>query len=200
MSNSSDTNIRALPANLASTVYSNGAQADGTSENIIIYTLTDALGLPVQDILLFSTPSPTARLQPQLDTTNTAGQLILRVTNTTSGPVTVNASVFSNSQITNANSVTFGTQSTVLIAETITDDAPADGQSLNRILYTLKNSQTNAVLPNIVLDIENHYGAKPEAWAPITDQNGHALLELSNTQPGRVVVDARTLDNSAMIS
>lgn len=186
---------------LTSTVINDNAEANGIDQNIIIYTLKNSFGQPVEGILTFTRSGTTAILDPAfLASTNSAGQLIQRVTNTISGSVTVTTNVYNNTSISDIATIHFTEKDIVLIAETIRDNSLANGQSSNQILFTLKDRRTNIGIPNVILDIQNNYGAKPESWAPITDLNGHVLLELTSTQAIGVIVSARTLDNRASVN
>ncbi|HHH1368329.1 TPA: hypothetical protein ACPZHQ_002264 [Yersinia enterocolitica] len=182
------------PSQLSSLIIDNNAPADGHSKIHIFYTLTDTVGTPVPgEYLRFTVQgSSSAVLDTTLAPTTAAGQYVLGVTNSQAQTVNILAEALSNPAVNNTSQLTFGSQSVALIAQTLSDNAPADGTTENRVLFTLKNPTTNERYSDVYLDIKSSNGAHPEELVEKTDENGYVELLLSNTVQGNVWIDARS--------
>lgn len=179
---------------LSELVVDNNAEANGIMKNYILYTLRNSFNSPVEGVYLrFSADQPGVNLDTSAAPTTAAGQYILGLTATNSGPASVRAEVLSDPTIFAVSSVLFTDKGVELIAETLIDNSPSNGMSLNRVLFTLRERLTGLRIPDVYLNITTSNGAIPESLVQKTDANGYVELMITNTITGNVWIDARSL-------
>ncbi|HHH1368330.1 TPA: Ig-like domain-containing protein [Yersinia enterocolitica] len=193
--NSIELNLNIVPTLiLTAEILVNHAGADGINRNYIFYTLKDSFNNPVEGVYLrFSVDRPGVTLDSTNAPTTAAGQYVLGITGTLSGPVTVRAEILSDSSVFAVSSLIFTDKGVELIAEILADNAQANGIAINRVLFTLKETLTGIRIPNVYLHIESSNDAIPASVVQKTDLNGYVELMLTNTTPGNVWIDARSL-------
>ncbi|QXH74834.1 Ig-like domain-containing protein [Pseudomonas atacamensis] len=155
--------------------------ANGMDSNSVSVTVTDVNDNPVpgQAVAFIATNSATII---STNTTNAAGVVIARLTNTNAGISAVTASVNGQSQTKDTTFIAGGSDSGSLTV--LSNDAVADGVATNRVQAKVVDSNNNPV-PNQAVTFSVISGSATVVTASVsTDSNGLAVTDLTSTVAG----------------
>jgi hypothetical protein len=183
---------------LDSMIMVNGSQADGVSENKILFMLKDSLGSPVPQKLLQFIPSTNLSLRDSIIETDANGSVTLSCTSLIEGVYSLTAVVYDEHVEHRVANITFvkADQLDALTSVILKNNATADGEDACEIQYRL-TKKTQDVVANQEIDIElNSVTAYASARTLTTDYAGIATVKIFNTKAEEVVVSAYTKDQN----
>ncbi|HVU55178.1 MAG TPA: Ig-like domain-containing protein [Puia sp.] len=188
-------------------IVKNYAAADGAATDIVNAHITDAYGNPVKnEVVTFSirtggTSTGTAQLVGTVTvTTDANGDAKMSITNTVAGTVWIDATIDYNGNPTSLidgsyKEVTFVNEPDVNNPETrlivVVYEALADGQSTTVVKAHVVD-QNGTVLPgqDVTFSIDSGSATIVTPQPVTTDANGDAIIEISSTKPGFVLITA----------
>ncbi|HVV03891.1 MAG TPA: Ig-like domain-containing protein, partial [Puia sp.] len=188
-------------------IVKNYAAADGAAMDKVNAHITDAYGNPVKnEVVTFSiraggTSTGTAQLVGTVTvTTDANGDAVMSITNTVAGTVWIDATIDYNGNPTSLidgsyKEVTFVNQPDVTNPNTrlivIVYEALADGQSTTVVKAHIVD-QNGDVLPgqDVTFSIDSGNATIVTPQPVTTDANGDAIIDITSTKPGFVLITA----------
>ncbi|SPW33094.1 Invasin [Edwardsiella tarda] len=181
------------------TITHDNAPADGASKITLAFKVIDANGNPIDgEDVGFTTDNGA---QPALITikTNSQGIALLDVTNTTVGPVTINARVASDNQSYQVNFVADRTSAQIAGSPTIiNNNALANGRDKIDITVVIEDANGN-LIPGYLVKFDADNGATPASMSVKTDEHGQAQFAVTNTQAGTTSLLVTLLNGKTQI-
>ncbi|MBV4355685.1 Ig-like domain-containing protein [Pinibacter aurantiacus] len=174
------------------------ATADNLDKNIVKVNVVDASNNPLagQSVVFTITSGTASFIGATTVTTNASGDAQISLSSTVAGMVTVSALV-NGSPLTSGDPsvVDFiaGSPSVANAGTTITvvtDNQPADGSSKNIVKVHVVDANGNPVT-NQDVSFNVNVGGSGVSYVVKTDANGDAILPLSSTTAGSVIVTAK---------
>ncbi|XBS70188.1 Ig-like domain-containing protein [Acerihabitans sp. KWT182] len=176
---------------LSSQITRNGANADGSDQNQIIYILTSTTGQPVsgQFITFAHYDSGGVGLSAPFGQTDAAGLFTLFITSSISESVLIVATLASDSTVTNTQVLNFveAPISYSLSATAAVNNQPANGQAYNLVVAKLVNSATQVGIGGRTLQVYVS-GAANYPNTVTTNASGEASIYISTITPGTMNV------------
>lgn len=171
----------------------NGALADGKVTNTATVTLKDRDNNPISGQAITLSASGNAKLSATSGTTDSQGQIVVTLTDTTAETTTVTASVNSNKQAsTTSEFITFS----VKLLTASADSVQADGTTSTTLTATVQDS-TGKALANAEVAFSVTGSAKLDTTTATTDSHGQAQALLTDAIGESVTVTARAKANAA---
>ncbi|MFG6656629.1 beta strand repeat-containing protein, partial [Scandinavium sp. M-37] len=165
------------------TVTKDNAPANGTDNNSVQLTVTDANGNPVPDMTVTFSADNGATI-PATGVTGLDGTVTVSLTNVTAGVSNVTATVKGNSQSVPATFV--ADASTAIIVDgamsVVADGAITDGTASNSVNVTVTDANGNLV-PGVKVNFAADNDAVIAA-SGVTDANGSLTMTLTSTHAG----------------
>jgi hypothetical protein len=179
---------------LESLIMVNGMQADGVSENKILFILKNSLGNTVPQKLLQFIPSTNLSLHDSIIETDASGSVTLSCTSLQEGVYSLTAVVYGEDVEHRVANITFvkADELDALTGIVLKNNATADGEDYCEIQYRL-TKKTQDVVANQQIEIElNSVTAYASAHTLTTDYAGIATVKVFDTEAEDVVVSAYT--------
>ncbi|MET4894541.1 Ig-like domain-containing protein [Morganella morganii] len=172
-------------------VVTDNQPANGVAKNQLKAVVTDAKGNVVPGVdVVFSSNNGGAPASETVST-DTNGEALFAVSNTSAGVTTVTAA-FNGASV--SRDVTFiADESTAEITAAnlvvVTDNQPANGVAKNQLKAVVTDAKGN-VVPGVDVVFSSNNGGAPASETVSTDTNGEALFAVSNTSAGVTTVTA----------
>jgi len=187
-------------ATTALSVVTNNAAANGTSTNSVKAHITDANGNAVANQqVIFTIDSGTANfVGSDTVTTDSSGNAIIKLTSTVADTAVYISATVNGNQIINGNPavVIFTNKPDVTNNKTalivLVPEATADGQSTTTVKAHIADQNGNSIEGvNVVFAIDSGSGVIITPQPVMTDSNGDAIIEITSTKPGFVLITAQ---------
>ena len=183
----------------ALSVVINDAAANGSATNSVKAHIADKNGNAVanQQVIFAIINGIGNFVGSDTVTTDTAGNAIIKITSTVADSVSITATVNGNSIINGSPAIVIFTNNpdvtnpnTALIV--VVGEAIADGQTTTSVKAHIVD-QNGVQLPgqNIVFVIDSGSGVIITPQPVMTDANGDAVIEITSTKPGFVLITAK---------
>ncbi|WP_159299023.1 Ig-like domain-containing protein [Pseudomonas chlororaphis] len=159
--------------------------ADGTAQNVVQVTVTDAKGNPVANQAVGFAATNGATIAKS-GTTNAAGIVEMPLTSTTAGISVVTASVGSSTQSVNSTFNAHAGSAEIASGALVmtTDNQLANGTAQNVVQVTVTDANGNPVPAQAVTFSVESGGAKLSDTTATTNASGVASMTLTSTQAG----------------
>ncbi|OBU10829.1 Ig-like domain-containing protein [Morganella psychrotolerans] len=176
-------------------VIDNNSPANGVAKNRVKAVVTDAKGNPVPGSDVLFRTNNNAQPGNQTVVTNAQGEAEFSLSNTLAGDTNITAGIVGLSGTDVVTPVTFIADSTTAdITDSnlivIKNDQLADGKAKNQVKAIVTDAEGNRV-PGMEVVFTSSNGALPATETLVTDAQGEAVFNLTNTTAGAGTVNAK---------